>query len=170
MNTFCALLLLALSVSTVLDAQSPPEWMRSDRVVLYSPHFDLVPEPYGGLSCPPQPLRLYGFETTSRDTATALLVHLLLPIDPRFARSPIVFPNEAVRLSRRWVADRFVDLLDSRPWSSTTDSLGRARLRVPAGIYELLIRAGMPIGRGIIRIRAGHQDSLQVYIRPPAVC
>ena len=170
MNTFRALLLLVVSIATVLDAQSTPEWVRADRVVLYSPHFDLVPEPYGGVSCPPQPLRLYGFETTSRDTTTVLLVRLLLPIDPRSGPPPIVFPNEAVRLARRWVDDRFVDLLDSPAWSGTTDSLGRARLRVPAGIYELLIRGGRPIGRGIIRIRSGHQDSLHAYIRPPALC
>ena len=163
------LVLLLLHVGTAARAQTAREWSRTDRVVLYSPHFDLVPAPYGGLSCPAQPLRLYGFETRASDTAATLLVRLFGPSNVRFG-APQVVPNEPVQLSRQWLNDHFVDLPDSPVWSVRTDSSGGAVFRVPPGIYELDIRTGAPLGRGIIQVRAGAQDSLHVYILPLALC
>jgi hypothetical protein len=164
-----ALLLVLLPVGTAARAQTAGEWSRTERVVLYSPHFDLVPAPYGGLSCPAQPLRLYGFETRPTDTAATLLVRLFGPSNIRFG-PPQVVPNEPVQLSRRWLDDHFVDLPESEVWSVSTDSSGGAVLRVPPGIYEMHIRTGAPLGRGIIQVRPGAQDSLHVYILPLALC
>jgi hypothetical protein len=165
-----ALLPLLVTSAAVADAQDAPGWSRAARLVLYSPHFDLVPEPYGGLSCPPQPLRLYGFETPSRDTATVLHVRLLLASTPPLLPPAVTFSGETVRLSRRWQENRLVDLPDTPPWRATTDAEGHALLRAPAGIYELHITAGGALGRGIIQLRPGRRDSLHAYVRPQALC
>ncbi len=170
MNTLRALFLLVLPIGAAAEAQSARDWTRADRVVLFSPHFDLVPAPSGGTSCPPQPLHLYGFETTSPHPSSSLLVRLRLPAQPRSGGPPAPYTNEPIRLARRWQEDRFVDLPDSPPWSASTDSSGRAVLRSPAGIYELRIDAGMALGRGVIRIRAGRHDSLHAYVLSAALC
>jgi hypothetical protein len=170
MNLLRASLLLALTVGAAAEAQSAPDWTRADRVVLFSPHFDLVPAPSGGVSCPPQPLHLYGFETTAQHATTSFLVRLTLPVEPRRGGPPVPYTNEPVRLARRWQDGRFDDLPDTPTWSASTDSSGRALLRAPAGIYELRINAGMALGRGVIRIRAGRHDSLHAYVLSAALC
>jgi hypothetical protein len=164
------LLLFVVAIASAADGQTPRDWSRLDRVVLYSPHFDVVPEPYGGLSCPAQPLRLYGFESPATDTTATLLVRLFGPADPRTGMPRAGVPGHPIRLTRRWADDRFVDLPDSPTWRVFTDSLGGAELRVPPGIYELEIRTGSPIGRGIIQVRPSRRDSLHVHILPRALC
>jgi hypothetical protein len=159
-----------IAAPAAAHSQGVREWARTDRVVLYSPHFDLIPAPYGGLDCPSQPLRLYGFETSRTDAAAGARVRLFGASDPRFGKPPVIVPNEPVRLSRRWVDDHFVQLPDSPPWAVRTDSLGGALLRVPPGIYELLIVTGAPLGRGIIQVRLGRHDSVHVHTLSRAQC
>ena len=170
MHLLLVLLLLACSIDAPAPALKVGEWSRAERVVLYSPHFDLQPEPYGGLNCPPQPLRLYGFETHSRHAVSALLVRVVGPQDALLDRAPMPVRDVPIRLSRRWLNGRFTDLPESAAWLVRTDAAGSALLRVPAGVYELAVLAGWPLGRGIIQLRPGFHDSLQVHLRPGAVC
>ena len=165
-----ACLLVLLMLTSAAHAQSPHHWSRPDRVVVYSPHFDLVPKPYGGLDCPAQPLRLYGFESSATVPTATLIVRLFGPDDPFRGRKHKGVPKEPIRLARRWIDDRFVDLPESPPWRVVTDSLGGATLRVPAGIYELSIVTGDPLGRGIVRVRIERNDSLHAYVTPRAQC
>ena len=152
--------LAIFALASTAHAQTPPERSRSDRVVVYSPHFDLEPEPYGGTNCPAQPLRLYGFESPVAGATAKLLVRLFGPDNPMLGRPHAALPGVPVRLARRWVQDRFVALPESPPWRMLTDSLGSAVLRVPPGIFELEIRVGAPIGPGIVRVRPGLSDSV----------
>ena len=170
MPLLLALLLLGCSFDTPAPAPDVREWSRAERVVLYSPHFDLQPEPYHGLSCPSQPLRLYGFETRSRHASAALLVRVHGPIDPLRDKAPVLYRDVSVRLSRRWLDGRFTDLPESSAWQVRTDTAGAVLLHVPNGIYELDIRDFSPLGRGIIQVRPGAQDSLQVHLRPSGAC
>lgn len=162
--------LAILALSTAARAQHPRNALRSDRVVIYSPHFDIEPEPYGGLSCPAQPLRLYGFESPVSSATTTLLVRLFGPDNPLAGRPHAGVPGEPIRLARQWVNDRFVPLPASPTWRVLTDSQGGAVLRAPPGIYELEIVTGAPIGRGIVQIRGEHSDSVHAYILPRALC
>lgn len=171
MPLLLALLFLGCSFDTPTRDVDVREWSRAERVVLYSPHFDLLPEPYGGVfNCPSQPLRLYGFETPSRHPAATLLVRVYGPSDPMAGKAPTRHHDVPVRLSRRWLDGRFTDLPESSPWMVETDSAGAAILRVPAGVYEMEVRGGAPLGRGIIQVRIGAHDSLQVHLQPGAAC
>ena len=98
MPLLLALLFLGCSFDTPTRDVDVREWSRAERVVLYSPHFDLLPEPYGGVfNCPSQPLRLYGFETPSRHPAATLLVRVYGPSDPMAGKAPRSTPPSRAR-------------------------------------------------------------------------
>jgi hypothetical protein len=84
--------------------------------------------------------------------------------------APTRYHDVPVRLSRRWLDGRFTELPETSPWMVDTDSAGAAILRVPAGVYEMEVRGGAPLGRGIIQVRIGAHDSLQVHLQPGGAC
>ena len=165
----CILGVLLVSRST--SAQSTSDWSREDRVVLSSPHFDIMPRPFGLLNCPTQPMRLYGFEHAGDQSAAPLLAirlsrHRTEQGDPQM--EPL--PDTYVRLSSRWDGSTFVSLPPTPDWVVRSDSLGVVRLQAPSGVYEFRVLVGQPVGTGVIRIRPGSRDSLHVHIELGRLC
>lgn len=162
-----------LAVTTVATAQTPPAtFRREDRVVIYSPHFDVLPKPYGGLNCPPQPLRLFGFEGGLGSDSTALLAvrifrHRSAGGDPEL--HPL--SGALVWLGASVVEDLVVPRPIKAPWAALSDSTGGVLLRVPSGIYQIIVRAlGFPSDTGLVRLRPGSADSVHAHVHSAPIC
>ena len=162
-----------VAVITVATAQTTPAaFRRKDRVVVYSPHFDVVPKPYGGLNCPPQPLRLFGFEGgVGSDSTTSLAVRVFS--HKTAAGEPALHPlsGAVVWLAASLVGDHVRPLPAKAPWAVLSDSSGRALLRVPSRLYRIIVRAlGFPSDTGVVRLRSGSADSLHALVHSAPIC
>ena len=141
---------------------------RSDRVVLWSPHFDTPPIAFEPLNCPNQPPRYYGFESPrGRDSNVSVLMRVVNP-----APKGMVYPIRGlVRLSHRLVDSTFSALPQSGELGGMTDSSGAIRLTARAGIYQLSVRAlGFPLAEGIVQLRAGARASVLIQLLPAVLC
>ena len=158
-----------------------PELDRGERVVLYSPHFDMRLPKSGGLTCPPGPLHLYGFETAETRERAILRVRTFVfdpgrldqyvyPADE--PRVEVLTPVEAtVRLTHRIEEGEEVELPRRPPWIEVADSTGLAMLAVRPGVYRIRLDWGWTeVNDGVVRVRNLRRDSIHAYVMPGAIC
>lgn len=176
---------LLLGFHPVVARQNQPvtktETTRDDRVVLYSPHFDVPVPRWGGLNCPSGPLHLYGFETEAEVGAPSLHVRVFL-YDPTKTRdyvlpadgsaaAALVPVRALVRLTHDIRSGLQEELPVESPWAQQADEAGLVSLDVPPGVYRIQFDyLGVGKEEGIIRVRAERSDSLHAYLIPGAVC
>jgi hypothetical protein len=167
MSTAHVALVLLLLPSTLLT-QSARQFDRRDRIVLWSRHFDEIPQPSGPLNCPAQPGRVYGFESPRSERAAGrLLVRVFGP------------DTTALGKDGQWVSIQLSHVLVDSTWVAVrepqfvtrADTLGGASLDVPIGVYRLSVSAiAYSRAEAVIQIRGGANDSLRVFVSRAINC
>lgn len=173
--TFVLVLAVGACVARPSGAPAPLDHVldRSERIVLYSPHFDEAPPLKRPFRCPAAAVHLIGFESPSmlEDRIAGLAIQVL--------EHPHGHDNVAYRelrgtlirlLSRSEGAD-WTPLPLEEPWVALTDSAGHARFSVPPGVYRVRFQLiGFREGTGVINVRSAAGDSLHAFMDAAAIC
>lgn len=156
--------------ATEASAQDATEYLRSERVVLHSPHFD-QPLEQGAMGCPPPaPAAFFGARSSTTSDSSGLAITV-----ERQRYSEVIIRRPSPADSSKIAMGALFTFASLPGRADTThviaDDEGRATVLLQPGVYEVepaLI--GFGSGRGIVRVRESHMDSLLVRMSVRAVC